>query len=565
MAHQPGTPTGERSLRGDTALPDTTTHDKRRGGYYTPVRLVELCWNRIGALSTGHSLRVLEPSAGDGAFIRGLNGSPLKDRVSRVDAIEISEPEAHKCSATLRDTNTDGRVINASAISWATRTNERYDIVVGNPPFVGYHHITPADRADATRLGTLMGITFSGVSNLWLLVALSALGRLRSGGTFAFVAPSESLGGISPAVLRRWLLGHTTDLRIDTFGPGSFPGVLQEVVVVSGRRETAKPGAAACCTVTDHARGGTTTLHTVSPAATTWTRYLLSAPQLAAFEYASSLDDITPLSEHASFSVSAVTGANSFFAVNDKTATQRRLTEWSRPLLARIQHAPGLVYTPTDHDAAVDSDSPTHLLDFSAERADPRDSEAASRYLAVGEQEGIPRRYKCRTRRPWFRVRIVAPGALMLPKRSHHYHRVVVNETDAVTVDTIYRGSLTERSPCTARDIAASFHNSLTLLSAEITGRTYGGGVLELVPSEAAALRLPAIPGLGSELRRLDDIARDHATPQQLVDATDELLTSRIGGLDMDTIRTLREARRFLTQRRLNRNQHSTTTTRRRT
>ncbi len=50
--------------------------------------------------------------------------------------------------------------------------------------------------------------------------------------------------------------------------------------------------------------------------------------------------------------------------------------------------------------------------------------------------------------------------------------------------------------------------NSLTALSAELEGRHYGGGVLELVPSEIEKLLLP-IPGkIRPNLRKLDAMVR---------------------------------------------------------
>src|SRR3712207_8200122 len=47
---------------------------------------------------------------------------------------------------------------------------------------------------------------------------------------------SEFLTGISASMVRDWLLRHTEDLQIDLFPPSSFPAVLQEVVVLSGRK-----------------------------------------------------------------------------------------------------------------------------------------------------------------------------------------------------------------------------------------------------------------------------------------------------------------------------------------
>jgi hypothetical protein len=56
-------------------------------------------------------------------------------------------------------------------------------------------------------------------------------------------------------------------------------------------------------------------------------------------------------------------------------------------------------------------------------------------------------------------------------------------------------------------DLVAGFHNSATLLSAEIEGRNYGGGVLELVPSEVARLAVPLLP-LRQRVRELDALSR---------------------------------------------------------
>jgi len=58
----------------------------------------------------------------------------------------------------------------------------------------------------------------------------------------------------------------------------------------------------------------------------------------------------------------------------------------------------------------------------------------------------------------------------------------------AVT-DTIHR--VTWQQPSRGRRHAASFMNTWTLPASEITGRSYGGGVLELMPGEANKLPIP--------------------------------------------------------------------------
>jgi hypothetical protein len=51
--------------------------------------------------------------------------------------------------------------------------------------------------------------------------------------------------------------------------------------------------------------------------------------------------------------------------------------------------------------------------------------------------------------------------------------------------------------------------NSLTCLTAEMEGRHYGGGVLELVPSEIERLLVPMIEATNGDLRQADKRFRE--------------------------------------------------------
>jgi hypothetical protein len=103
--------------------------------------------------------------------------------------------------------------------------------------------------------------------------------------------------------------------------------------------------------------------------------------------------------------------------------------------------------------------------------------------------------------------------------------------------------------------LAAAFHNSFTLLTAELEGRSFGGGVLELVPSEVARLLIPIPHGFETELVRLDQLIREQgADHESIVEETDLLLQKAGIGLDAALVDVLREARLMLLERRLERN-----------
>ncbi|MGH9280111.1 MAG: class I SAM-dependent methyltransferase, partial [Acidimicrobiales bacterium] len=87
-----------------------------------------------------------------------------------------------------------------------------------------------------------------------------------------------------------------------------------------------------------------------------------------------------------------------------------------------------------------------------------------------------------------------------LLRQIHAAPRLVVNAAGAVCTDTIHRVRV--RPGVDAAELAASFDHPLTWAFAEVLGRSYGGGVLELEPTEAEAL--PVVPPGGGGLTRAE-------------------------------------------------------------
>jgi adenine-specific DNA-methyltransferase len=536
---------------------DLISADKLRGGFYSPAMLVRACLDRVEALSNNRdSLRIFEPSAGDGAFVRGLSGHDLARRIKDVTAVEIIAEEAGKCRALLDSSPFTGTVIAGSVLNGARPLLEEYDVAVGNPPFVRFQFLTDQDRAGALDIARDSGLTLTGVSNLWIPILLTALTRLRTGGVFAFIVPAECFTGISARTVRTWLIQNIESLQADFFPPGSFPSVLQEVVVLSGRLNPppTHPRGAPLTVVEHVGKGPLSWTHDVDEAAPTWTRYLLTPSQLAALYQLTALPEFHPLSEVARLSVSTVTGANEYFSVDDDLLNRYSLGEWALPLLPRIRHATGLLFDKEDHSDLAKLDCPRWLLSFAQDLPSPEHSRTAGSYLRYGEDLKLHERYKCRIRDPWYRVPVVQPGSLMLSKRSHKYPRLVMNSAEVVTTDTIYQGRITKPFKDREADLVAGFHNTATLLTAEIEGRSFGGGVLELVPTEIGRVSIPLLPRFGDSLRQLDELARTAGPDSdELVERTDALLADAIPELTPELLGKLRDARNALLQRRMDR------------
>ncbi len=542
-------------------LSSEVSGEKLRGGFYTPPCLIEVCLDRIRALGNWQNgATVLEPSVGDGAFLGRLAGHSLAGRVGRFVGLEVVPAEAQKCRELAREMPFVTDIMTISALEWAASSMETFDIVLGNPPFVRYQFISSDDLKNIERLGQRLGLSFRGVSNLWIPILLGALSRLRLGGALALVVPAELFTGLSAGEARRWLLSNLACLRIDLFEPGSFPDVLQEVVVISGRRAADKGDQKTQVEFVEHTgpNAARSWSHFIPPGTASWTRYMLSAAQLEALDVAQRLPQVQPFGSLAKLEVSIVTGANDFFSVTNEERAEFELEGWAERLLPRIRHAPGLSYTAEDHAATAAQGAKAWLLNFGEQQPDPLSFEGASRYLALGESRNLQTRYKTSIRKPWYRVPSVWPGKLLLSKRCHWFPRLIYNGAGVLTTDTIYRGQMLEPYRGQELELIAAFHNSLTLLTAEIEGRSFGGGVLELVPSEIGRLVVPFPGRMGELFPRLDQIARSTVSNADrhalLIQETDALLSLRLVGLEPALLQPLQQAREFLLKRRLSRN-----------
>ena len=106
--------------------------------------------------------RSLDPAAGDGAFSRRINGC---------EAIEI-DPAVAPEGARVMD-------------FFSLPLTEKFDTVIGNPPYVRQQDIPPETLA---RLDSTL---FDGRSNLCLYFIEKAVRHLRRGGELVFIVPRE--------------------------------------------------------------------------------------------------------------------------------------------------------------------------------------------------------------------------------------------------------------------------------------------------------------------------------------------------------------------------------------
>lgn len=491
------------------------SEQKLRGGYYTPLDLAAYIARWTLAQKPRH---VLEPSCGDGIFIQAITELGRQEGLA-FTGFELLDEEAAKARNRAENSHDLKATVNCEDfLQWAllqmASSNQPFDAVVGNPPFIRYQYLPEDAQQKAEKIFKMLGLPFTKHTNAWVPFVLASIALLKPGGRLGMILPSEIVHVMHAQSLRTFL--GTTCSRLLIIDPEEiwFEGTLQGVVILFAEKKE---------TTADHSDGlgivkvkgreflkeDPSRLFDLTPRINgktvvgKWTRALLNHGERQLLDMLCDRPDVHLFDEIAEVNVGIVTGANKFFLVDEETVERYKLQEFAHPMFGRSEHCPGIIYDEQQHLANAEKGKPTNFIWFKEALLKP--SKSVREYIEWGEGQELHTRFKCRIRKPWYSVPSVYSTEIGMLKRSHDTPRLIHNRLDAFTTDTAYRIRSKTVSPET---LIYCFLNSLTALSAELEGRHYGGGVLELVPSEIEKLLLP-IPGkILPELSKLDALVR---------------------------------------------------------
>lgn len=501
---------------------ENETAQKLRGGYYTPFDLALFLTRWVGEIAPK---RILEPSCGDGVFLESMAEVPAA-RNAEVMGFELEPAEAAKAHDRARSAGSKSTtILNEDFLGWSIRSmwssNVKFDAVLGNPPFIRYQYLPEPFQANAELIFKGLGLPFTKHTNAWVPFILASLKLLRPGGRLAMVVPAEIVHVTHAQSLRSYM-GHECS-RIVIVDPEDlwFEGTLQGAVILMAEKKLdpdelteglgiypVKGRAFVNLNPSDVFRAPKAI--NGETVAGKWTRALLDVSTRSLFNEISGHKDVHRFKDIAKVEVGIVTGANKFFLVSDETVELNKLHKWAYPMFGRSEHCPGIIYDDRQHKANAKKGSPTNFLWFK-DGFEGLDENARS-YIAQGEAENLHARYKCRIRTPWFKVPSVHYSEIGMLKRSHNTPRLILNQLGAYTTDTAYR---IKSYGVAAEQLVGCFINPLTALSAELESRHYGGGVLELIPSEINKLVIPT-PNVSIDLSELDKSIRTLSTHEVL-------------------------------------------------
>ena len=539
---------------------DTAELRKSRGAFFTPVEIADLL---SGWAVRASDDRVLEPSCGDAVILTSAArrlmdlgaGFALREQLVGVD---LHEQSLNLAESSLRQHSVDGDLVVGDFFDFVPADPRKFDVVIGNPPYVRYQDFSGDSRLKARQAALAQGVRLDGLASSWAAFVVHATSFLSEAGRLALVLPAELLSVNYAGPVRRFLMDRFETVRLVMFEELVFPGVLEEVVLLlaEGKGPTDRCELLQARNLANLSEIRPRIWHP-RPKEGKWMSALLPDDVGATYSGLCSSEAFTTLDQWGSTTLGMVTGRNRYFALRSEEVQSLSLVE--RDLL-RIappgsRHLRGLAFTLKAWEEVRSAGGAVYLFDPKLPL-----SSAAQSYIGVGESDGIHRAYKCRVRGPWWTVPKVPAPDLFLTYMNHEAPRIVANRARVQYLNSVHGIFASPGLKRLAQDLLPiATLNSLTLLGAEVVGRSYGGGMLKLEPTEADVLPVPTpelLTRCASSLRALRPQLSEHLRQGDLTGASkivDRELFVRTRLLSTRSIDLLRQGRAHLFERRKSR------------
>ncbi len=424
---------------------DTAEVRKARGAFFTPDRITRFIadW----AIRGGKGDAVLEPSAGDAAFLveavrrlhdLGADSPPVAGVEIHAHSARLARARVEAAGGTPHITENDFFLVEPRA---------EYDAVIGNPPYIRYQDFSGGEARARSRTAALRaGVALTGLASSWAAFTVQSALFLRRGGRLGLVLPAELLSVNYAAAVRQFLFDRFAAVELVLFTEQVFPPEAEADVVLllaSGFGE----GPAKHATVFEaHNADGLESLQsgltfTPTDPSDKWTSLLVDPPD--AIEPLSTLmaaGHFTHLEEWGRHNardghgqqrvLRALSGSS-----NGSRHSLRRVAALSPP---GSSHLRGLALDDDLLATLGNAGRQTLLFRPSASLADV--SPPASReYIASGYEAGVHEAYKCRVRKPWYRVPLVPPADLLLTcMNADTPPRLTTNEAAAHHLNSVH-------------------------------------------------------------------------------------------------------------------------------
>ena len=521
------------------------TNKKNTGSYYTPSYLASFISKRVLThFESRTRMSILEPSVGDGAFISELE----KEKKVNINLTALDINEVELKTASEKWNKKTASFVKIDFLEYST--TKQYSAVIGNPPYVKKNILTSKQIELSKEIHSNENLTEASVKNIWTTFLVKSNTLLSKNGVLAFVLPSELLQVKFAEEVREYLKTEFERIEIFTFNDLMFECKGQDTIVLFAYKKAEQKGEFFTNISSKESLEQNSFVlknnNLLVESKVKWTHHFLTSDELT-FIY-NLKKELKTVNDYSDSKPGIVTAANKFFIIDKETEKQYNLSKYTKPIIQKGLFVNGsVVFSDEDIQELEKNKRPTKLLQLNN---NDKISKKLREYLDIGELEEIPDRYKCRIRNNWYVIPNIAekPDAFFF-KRSHLYPKLLKNNSNAFVTDSAYKVGM--RNGYDINSFIYSFYNTLTLLLSELDGRYYGGGVLELIPSEFKKLPIPYTEISNNQFDNFTTSFENKSNIEQILIQNDFNILNPILGINNEDLIKLTRIRNKLRKKRL--------------
>ncbi|WP_329385780.1 Eco57I restriction-modification methylase domain-containing protein [Anaerofustis sp. HA2171] len=464
---------------------------KYNGVYYTPLTIAT-CMVKFFKHDK-YIKTVLEPSCGNGIFLKALVNEQLIEQYNKITAVEIQKSEAATLSKTFKN-NSNISIYNEDFFEFYKKNKNKYDLILGNPPYIRYQYIAKKQQNNMIDVLTSNGMKSNKLINIWVAFIVACVNMLSNNGKIAFIIPSEILYNAYAEDLRLFLYEKLSKITLITCQERIFSDIEQEVLIFIGEkgdlRKKIRIIELNSLKELENINIDKDNFQTLNNGHEKWTKYFISKQENQLLTELKKDKRFQTLGETGIINVGITTGNNKYFSINKDIVDTYDLTNVVKPLIGKNAHTHSIYFNIDDWEKNVKKNKDAYLVDFSNIPFENY-SLGQKKYIQQGERQGVNNRYKCKIREKWYQIPYIwIPDAFFL-RKSYLYPKFILNCCKAVSTSTMNRVKF--NNGIEPERIILSYYNSISFAFTEINGRCYGRGLLEILPKEAGNILVPIL------------------------------------------------------------------------
>lgn len=458
-------------------------HRKKFAQFFTPYQLASLMADWL--LGNPNLITVLEPAFGLGVFSRALSSkkTDLSIKGFDVDYKIFAEAKEIFNDTSIVDLHLEDYMFN----DW----NNKYDGIICNPPYFKFHDYD--NKTILNEIENRLKIKLNGFTNLYTLFLLKSIYQLKPNGRLAYIIPSEFLNSdygklVKSALIKNKVLRH---IVVFDFEENVFDDAITTacILLCANDENNQSVKFSTIKTIDDlelvktyiseypiNSLGGSTFNVSELEPEVKWRKYYQEQNGIR-------YKNLISFSSVAKVVRGIATGANEYFSFSKSKASQYGIDEkYLLPCICKAVDVKDNFFTKDNFNSLIKNDRQTFLLNAIGSK-----DENVLKYIELGENLGVDKKYLTACRTPWYSLENRPPSPIWVSVFNRSRLKFIRNEANISNLTTFHCVYPVQNSLFDNVNVDVLFAYLLTDVAKEIfedNRREYGNGLQKFEPND---------------------------------------------------------------------------------